>query len=147
MKRLRVVFDCMIFLQGAARKEGPAGVCLDLAQRGVIELCVSLEILGEVAGVLSRPSIRHRFPSLNDAVVAAFLAEIRHRAKFFKEVPRSMELARDPKDEAYLNLARHARVDYLVTRDADLLDLASSPGLGFEFVDPVDFLTQLRREM
>ena len=147
MNQLRVVFDCMVFLQGAARKEGPAGVCLDLAWRGVIELCVSQEILDEVAGVLFRPSLRKKFPALNDAMVAAFLAGMQHQARFFNEVPRSMKLPRDPKDEPYLNLALHAGADYLVTRDADLLDLASATGLGFEIVDPLAFLTRLRREI
>ena len=107
MNKLRVVFDCMVFLQGAARKEGPAGVCLDLAWRGVIELCVSQQILDEVANVLFRPSIRKKFPALNDAMVAAFIAGMQQQARFFNEVPRSMKLPRDPKDEPYLNLALH----------------------------------------
>ncbi len=45
--RVRVVFDCMIFLQGAARRDSPAGACLDLAEQGHIELCVSSEIMAE----------------------------------------------------------------------------------------------------
>lgn len=147
MNKLRVVFDCMVFLQGAARKEGPAGVCLDLAWRGVIELCVSQEILDEVAGVLLRPSVRRKFPALDEAMVAAFVAGVRHQSRFFNEVPRAINFPRDPKDEPYLNLALHAGVDYLITRDTDLLDLASAPGLGFEIVDPVAFLTRLRREI
>ena len=28
------VFDCMAFLQGAAKAEGPAGACLALAEEG-----------------------------------------------------------------------------------------------------------------
>jgi hypothetical protein len=42
--RIRTVFDCMIFLQGAARRSSPAGICLDLAEQSIIELCVSDEI-------------------------------------------------------------------------------------------------------
>ena len=113
----------------------------------MIELCVSQQILDEVANVLFRPSIRKKFPALNDAMVAAFLAGMQQQARFFNEVPRSMKLPRDPKDEPYLNLALHAGADYLVTRDTDLLDLASATDLGFEIVDPLAFLTRLRREI
>lgn len=55
-----------------------------------------------------------------------------------------MHSARDPKEEPYLNLALHKGVKYLVTRDADLLDLASATGLSFEIMDPVAFLIALR---
>jgi predicted nucleic acid-binding protein len=65
--KARVVFDCMVFLQGAARRESPAAACLLLAEFGVVELCVSTEILSEIRGVLTRPSIQRRFPVLTDA--------------------------------------------------------------------------------
>jgi hypothetical protein len=48
-ERIRVVFDCMIFLQGAARRESPSGLCLLLAEKGLIELCVSRPVLDEIA--------------------------------------------------------------------------------------------------
>jgi predicted nucleic acid-binding protein len=64
----------MIFLQGAARRESPAGLCITLAERGVVELCISSEILSEVADVLARPRIRTKFPALTDEVVAEFVA-------------------------------------------------------------------------
>jgi putative PIN family toxin of toxin-antitoxin system len=39
------------------------------------------------------------------------------------EVPRTLTLPRDPKDEPYLNLALAVGAQYLVSRDKDLLDL------------------------
>jgi predicted nucleic acid-binding protein len=38
-------------------------------------------------------------------------------------VPHVFEFARDPKDEAYIDLAAAVAADYLVTFDRDLLDL------------------------
>ena len=32
-----VVFDCMLFLQAAARRNSPAGLCLLLAQSGLVD--------------------------------------------------------------------------------------------------------------
>ena len=133
-KGIRVVFDCLVFLQGAARRESPAGFCLDLAWQGHIELCVSQEILAEVADVLARPRVRERFPALDDGMVKAFLAAVRARSRFFSSVPRRVSLSRDPKDEPYLNLAILANASYLVTRDADFLDLSTGMDVENRFV-------------
>jgi hypothetical protein len=39
--RPRAVFDCMVFLQAAARNTGPAAACWQLAKTGTLELFVS----------------------------------------------------------------------------------------------------------
>jgi len=46
--KARVVFDCVVFLQGAARRGSPAAACLLLAELGVVELCVFTEVLSEI---------------------------------------------------------------------------------------------------
>ena len=144
----------MIFLQGAARRESPAGACLELAEQSNIELCVSPEILAEVADVLHRPSVRAKFPALTGQVVAEFIDAVRNFATVIEDVPREFVLERDPKDEPYLNLACRSGAEYLVTRDNDLLDLAvrSSPiGLALRqrfsrlrIVEPFAFLLAVR---
>lgn len=152
--RVRVVFDCMIFLQGAARRESPAGACLDLAEQGQIDLCISASILAEVVDVLSRPRIRAKFTALTDEVVAGFVEAVQTFATLFVDVPRTFALDRDPKDESYLNLACHSGAAYLVTRDNDLLHLAAAAdGVGqalrerfprLQIIDPLAFLTAIR---
>jgi predicted nucleic acid-binding protein len=66
----------MIFLQPAARPNGPAAVRFEFAESGHIELFVSDEIIDEVVDVLSRPTIRKKFPILPDVVVHDFLERI-----------------------------------------------------------------------
>ena len=154
---MRVVFDCMLFLQAAARKESPSGLCLDLAWHRHVELCVSQEILDEVANVLARPRIRQKFPALNDVMVAAFLDTVRERSRFFAAVPQQLTLSRDPKDEPYLNLASCSGADYVVSRDTDLLDLDSGTDVEsrlvreacpkLRIVDPVVFLALIRNDL
>jgi len=124
--RIRPVFDCIIFLQGAARRSSPAGICLDLAEQSIIELCVSDEILAEVKDVLCRPRIRAKFPALTDQVAVEFISAVKSFSTVIADVRPEFALARDPKDEPYLNLACASAATYLVTRDADLLDLASA---------------------
>ena len=146
----RVVFDCMVFLQGAACPDGPAAACLHLAESGHVELCLSAEVLREVRDVLSRPKIRQRFPALTEETLTAFFARLSRLAHRVGEVPRVVPLPRDPKDEKYLDLAVAAGATYLISRDNDLLDLMDEQkpdGRTFRtsfpqitILDPVSFL-------
>jgi predicted nucleic acid-binding protein len=60
--KIRAVFDCMLFLQGAARRESAAGACLLLVELEAIELCLTEEILFEIRDVLARPRLRQGSP-------------------------------------------------------------------------------------
>jgi predicted nucleic acid-binding protein len=61
------------------------------------------------------------------------------------------------KDEPYINLAIITAADYLVSRDADLLDLGRDSDVDGErlrrhsprlrVLDPVEFLVELRRQL
>lgn len=117
------VFDCMVFLQAAARPSGPAFACFELADHGRIQLYVSPRILHEVSDVLCRPELRRKFPLLTPVRVATFLERVERRAIIPRLVPHVFSLARDPKDEEYVNVAVATQASYLVTRDNDLLDL------------------------
>ncbi|MBX9582599.1 MAG: putative toxin-antitoxin system toxin component, PIN family [Gemmataceae bacterium] len=119
----RAVFDCMVLLQAAANDRGPAGRCLALAEAGVVTLCVGDASRAEIDDVVHRPSVRGRFRTLTDPWVATFLANLDRIAVRIDPVPAVCTLARDPKDEKYLNLAVAAGAAYLVSRDNDLLDL------------------------
>lgn len=134
-KRIRAVFDCMVFLQGAGREHSPAGGCLRLAEAGVIELVVSPEILAEIRDVLQRPALRERFPALTVELVNRFLLAVTSWSTLIVDISVRFPYPRDPKDEPYINLALAADVDYLVSRDSDLLALGD-PGRpeGREFI-------------
>ena len=155
--KIRAVFDCMVFLQGAARRESPSGACLLLVELDAIELSVSQEIMAEVRDVLARPRVRKKFPALTDPMVVRFLAALEERTAVVSNVPRVFQFERDPKDEPYINLAIASRVSYLVSRDNDILDLAdtSTPdgqrlrnqAPGLRILDPVAFLVEIRRTL
>lgn len=147
--RPRVVFDCMIFLQAAARRASPSGACLALAEQGILELYISSAILAEVQDVIGRPQIRAKFQQLTDDVVAEFVARIERIAVRVDEVGTGITLARDPKDEPYLNLAADCQADYLVSPDRDLLEGAASIAetiTNLRIVDPVAFLAAIRAQ-
>ena len=68
----RAVFDCMVYLQAAARSTGPAGTCLQTVRDGRLELVISPEIIAEVRDVLTRPKMLKKFPTLTVEAVEVF---------------------------------------------------------------------------
>jgi putative PIN family toxin of toxin-antitoxin system len=152
---LAVVFDCNILLQAIARKTGPAAACLRLAEQSFVQLHLSEEILTELSKVLNRPKIRTRYPELTDEDVAEFLKGLRSIATVVRDVPKTFGYERDLDDEPYLNLAIARKVDYLVSRDRDLLDLMTGHTDEckefrqrfrlLKVIGPIDFLKQVRR--
>jgi len=121
----RVVFDCNVFLQALVNPQGAAGECKKLLDRGEIELFISALVLAEIAEVLVRPRVRQLAPALTLEKIEAFLEDIRLKAICLQNIPEEYRFERDPKDEPYLNLAIAAGASYLVSKDHDLLDLAS----------------------
>jgi putative PIN family toxin of toxin-antitoxin system len=145
------VFDCNILLQAVIGR-GPAFDCVALVGSGRFTLYTSPETLAEAREVLCRPKIREKFAGrLTDAKVDELLGHLGRHSAFIADVPKVFSLGRDPKDEAYINLALVAGAAYIVSRDKDLLDLmnegnvegqalrALSPLL--RVADPVRFLT------
>ncbi len=119
----RVVFDCNVLLQAAAREKSVAAKCLNLAESGLIQICVSREVLAEAEDVLNRPEIRAHFPDLSDEIVGAFLKRLQKLSVLVRPVPKKFSYPRDEDDEPYINLAVAAGADFIISRDRDLLDL------------------------
>ena len=152
-KPVRVVFDCLLFLQATANRKSPAASVLDLLDSGAIRLFVSRQILKEVRNVLNRPEVREKLPGITDAGVEVLFARLRKKAVLIREVPKVFDYPRDPKDEPYVNLALAAQATYLVSRDTDLLDLMrwdTEDGRDFQrrcrqlkILDPVAFLKEI----
>ncbi len=148
--RPRVVFDCMVYLQATASESGPAAALLRLVDSDALFLFVSEEILEEVRDVLSRPKIRERNLNITDERVDALINRLLEKATVISKIQQHFIYRRDPKDEKYINLAIEEEVDYLISRDKDLLELMT--GMTFEckdfrrrfrrlkIIEPVEFL-------
>lgn len=146
----RVVFDCNVLLQAAAREKSIAANCLNLVESGCIQPCLSREVLAEIENVLNRPEIRAHFPDLSDEIVGAFLKRLQKLSVLVRLVPKKFSYPRDEDDEPYINLAIAAGASFIISRDRDLLDLMTGhTNEGKEFrqrfrslrvVDPTEFL-------
>lgn len=141
----RVVFDCMVFLQGAGHPAGPAGACLSLVDDDHITLFLNDQILAEIRDVLSRPETQRRFSWPTPDWVDEFRRDLERKSVVLTDVPNVYSLPRDPKDEKYLNVAIASNASFLVSRDLDLLDLMNNPAFrqqfpGLTILAPVAFL-------
>ena len=116
---------------------------------------LSEEILAEIEDVLNRPEIRNHFLTLTDEIVEAFLLRLRKLSRIIRQVPKKFNYLRDPDDEIYINLAVEEKVDYLVSRDNDLLALMTDYTIEakefrqrfrpLKVVEPLEFLTEMRK--
>jgi uncharacterized protein len=150
-----VVFDTNIFLQALIRERGPAVKCLEYFDQGKMLLGVSRATLAEIADVLTRPQLREKYALLTDERIADLLERVRYKGLYLRKVKPHFTYPRDPDDEPYLNLAIEVEADYLISRDADLLDLMKweqEEGRRFQqrfrflkIVSPVEFLQILEQ--
>jgi putative PIN family toxin of toxin-antitoxin system len=153
---IRVVYDCVVFLQGAARRANAARKCLDLVDDGTVKLCLSPEVLAEIDDVLHRPEILGKFPLITSSSSQALLRSARNKSLFLTTVPKAFALPRDPDDEPYTDLAIAADCQFLVSwndRHLNYLMRSDTPE-GAEFcrrfpsvkiVAPPAFLAEIRR--
>lgn len=150
MSKLRVVFDCNIFLQSLLNPKGVAAKCLGYIENRQVELYISKETLAEVRDVVLRPNILSRLPDATAEQIEAFIEYISDISILVKSVPKSFQLERDPKDEIIIDLAVYCQADYIVSRDKDLLDLMNDFSIEakefrqrfrtLKVVEPIEFL-------
>jgi putative PIN family toxin of toxin-antitoxin system len=153
---VRVVYDCVVFLQGVGRRGNAARKCLDLVDDGTVQLCLSPDVLAEIEDVLHRPEILRKFPLIESEDSQTLLRTARNKALLLADVPKLFQLPRDPDDEPYTDLAIAADAKFLVTwndRHLTYLMRQETPE-GAEFcrrfpnvkiVDPPSFLSEIRR--
>jgi putative PIN family toxin of toxin-antitoxin system len=145
----------VVFLQGAGRRGNAARKCLDLIDDGVVELCLSADVLKEIEEVLHRPEILQKFPLIASEDSQTLLRAARSKSLLLVNPPKAFTLPRDPDDEAYIDLAVAANANYLVTwndRHLTYLMRQDTPE-GIEFcrrfpnlkiTDPPTFLHDIR---
>lgn len=137
---LRLVLDTNVWLDWLVFDDPRVTALRDAVEAGAAEIVTSIECEAELERVLGYP-FRHREP-LPETRRTECLAEARRIARPV-ETPSAADaqplpLCRDPDDRKFLELARDARADVLVSRDDEVLRLARHRGssLPFRIVPP-----------
>jgi putative PIN family toxin of toxin-antitoxin system len=123
--RPRVIFDCNVLVQAISNEAGPSGQALRLLDRNLIDVYLSRAVLKELRAVLKYPAVRQKLPVLNDERIESFIQQLVFRSTLLRQVRRVFDYPRARQDEPYIDLAAAAKANFLVSRDKDLLSLAT----------------------
>lgn len=135
----RFVFDTNVIVSALLTKKSAARDSLDKA-RGLGEILLSLEVVGELYDVLGRPTFdryvdeEDRIKFLNLLVKESILVEIIEKIKE----------CRDPKDDKFLELAVNGKADFIISGDGDLQVL--NPFRKVQIISPREFLDAESKE-
>jgi putative PIN family toxin of toxin-antitoxin system len=131
-------------VSGLLSNRGAAYLLLEAWRADAFVLLYSDDLYAEYADVLPRPKFARYH--LTPEIIAAFLRRVRRRGRRVTPRRRLPIAVRDPKDDMVLAAALGGHADYLVTGDADLLDLRGRPEVGtLHIVTVPEFLTILNQ--
>ena len=136
MTKLRLVIDTNILISGLMSVNSLPQQVFDYATSQAI-LLMSDEVQSEIENVISRPKLQKYIT-------------LERRTKFLTELSQQVErvtinqhirACRDPKDDKFLELAVCGDANYIITGDADLLDL--HPFQNISIIKAASFLTAI----
>ncbi len=134
---IRAVLDTNVLISGLLSEDSPPPSLVDawLDRRYVLVTC--LYQVEEISHVLAYPRIASRL-RLSDAEVDLILAALLSQAEVVGGDLRLPGVSRDPKDDPLVACAMEGAADYLVSGDADLLDLGKHENT--RMVSPREFV-------
>ncbi len=133
---MKVVLDTNVLVSGLLNSKGNPAVVLTLVLTGAFQVCHDKRILAEYAEVLARP--RFKFDPIRVREVL-----IKLEVDGLSLAPsNTMVNLPDPDDEPFLDIARAASADYLVT--GNLADYPPDKCHGTRVISPADFVALWR---
>lgn len=125
---LTAVLDTQIILRGASSATSSITAKIYAAwTAGRFTLLLSEPILAEVEDVLVRPEVLRKL-HMTPVDAAAVLELLRRQGTLLTPAVR-ITLSRDPDDNKFLECAVTGGADYVVSADADLLNLGETEGI------------------
>lgn len=117
----RAVVDTNILIRALIKPRGTVGPVLTRLAAAEYTLVYSQPLLDELFEKLALPRIRDKY-ALDESVLETVLALLSLRGELVKPV-RTVQVCRDPDDDALIEAALAGNAEYLVTGDQDLLVL------------------------
>lgn len=144
---LRLVLDTNIWLDWLVFDDPGVASIKTAVGAGAAEIFIAPACEQELQRVLAYPM---RKTPLDAAVQASCLAQCRRVARMTavnaadpenSSAVAALPVCKDPDDQKFLELARHCRADFLVTKDRDLLVFARRKyqSLPFRVITPLQF--------
>lgn len=120
---MRVVLDTNIWLSGLMLPGSIPGQILRAVRSAELVAVMSAPLRDEIALALTYRKVRTRI-ALSDEELGRFVAELQYITDFVPITDSAAKVPRDRRDDIVLATFIAAPADYLITGDADLLELA-----------------------
>lgn len=140
---MRAVLDTNVIISALLRNPSVPRQIVDAALEGRFELVNSEPLRIELLRVLNRPRVSRRIPE-RDSLISGFVARLWHRSTMVEPRRRVNIVHRDPADNRVIEAALAGRCEYIISGDADLLQLGVVEGA--RIVTPAEFLKVLDDE-
>ena len=119
---MRVVLDTNVLISATLFEGSEAQKLVnELMERGA-EICCSEEMLSEYAEAVERDFVAEKKLEITKERLPFLVAHIR-RLAVFVDADAGIRASRDPKDDKIIECALAGDCGYIVTYDADLLDM------------------------
>ncbi len=145
---IKAVFDANLLVSAFLSRDNPGGASNELlrsARQGAIQLHLSPDIIAEaLATLIASDRLKGRY-GYTPAMAIEFCDSLRTAATMVINPPATPgAVPRDPDDDKIVACAVAAGVDYLVSRDHDLLSLGTYGGI--TIIAPEQFLHFVRAQ-
>lgn len=138
---IRTVIDTNVVLSGTYWT-GDSRKILQKLEEGKIIAIASPEILKEYERILQHPDILEKIDELQVAQRAATLKLFQKMT--IVEPKKKIKASKDPDDNKFIEVAVEGNVEFIISKDRDLLELRSYYGI--KIVEPTEFLRKNRRK-
>lgn len=119
-----VVLDTGVFVSAAITPNGVASRIVTAGVAGRFEYLLCPRLVGELTGVLARPEFARLVGGENRR---RFLAEVVAAGRDASDPADVPAVSRDPDDDYLVALAAGQQAEWIVSGDADLLDILDPP--------------------
>jgi uncharacterized protein len=135
MNHKLIVIDTNVLLSAALSPDGTARKALDKAYKQ-FKIAQSEETYQELKTRIYKPKFNKY---ISDEERQDFLEVVKKYSQFI-EIKTQLDICRDPDDNKFLELAKDANAEFLITGDQDLLSLKTLAKYQNQIITPRDFL-------
>ncbi len=136
MNHKLIVIDTNVLISAALSPDGTARKALDKVYKK-FKIAQSEEIYQELKTRIYKPKFDKY---ISDIERQDFLDAVKKYSQFI-EVKSQINICRDPDDNKFLELAKDANAEFLITGDQDLLSLTTLAEYQNQIITPRDFLS------
>ena len=140
---LKVVLDANVFVSALINPHDKPAKILDYVFENKIRLFTSFSIIEELERVLRYPKLMNRH-GLQKEELKEFVSDLLSIMSLVEKEEAITVVTEDPSDNKYLSCAFNARVDFIISGDAHLLNLREYEGI--RIVTATQFLEMMERE-